>query len=191
MSEEEEILKQTIIEEEKPKSALAEKLKEKKKVQRKKNIKIGAIFIVIAFISYIVWWGTRSYKATEEYGICRSLLELFIPYPHTIYVSEIKPLRDGSLKLWYTHIDAFGEYRMEEFICGLERDAKTGALKLSSIKVNKVYIDKLKIKHLNNALIYFQENPLVLNWPAALPDSIDNLHLDFNAVRKIILNIQK
>ncbi len=191
MSEEEEILKQTIIEEEKPSSALAEKLAEKKAIQRKKNIKKGAALVVLALIAYIVWWGTKSYKATAEYGICRSLLELFIPYPHTIYVSEIKPLRDGSLKLWYTHIDAFGGYRLEEFLCKLTRDTDTGALKLSEIKVNKVYIDNAKIKHLNNALIYFQENPLVLNWPTALPDSINDLHLDFNAVRKIRLNILK
>ncbi len=191
MSEEEEILKQTVIEEQKPRSAIAEKLEEKKKEQRKKLIKIVSTILAVSLISYVVWWGTKPYKASEEYGICRSLLELFVPYPHTIYVSELKPLRDGSLKLWYTHIDAFGEYRMEEFSCRLVRNAETGVLELTEIKIHKVYLPSSKVKHLNNSLIYFRENPLVLNWPTRLPDSIGSLQLDFNAVRRNILNIRK
>ncbi len=191
MSEESEILKQTIIDEEKPKSLIKEKLKEKKKKQQKKNIKKIAILSVIALISYVIWLGFKPYKASEEYGICRSLLELFVPYPHTIYVSELKHTRDGSLKLWYTHTDAFGEYRMEDFICKLVRNPKTNELQLSEIKMHKISIEKSRIKYLNHALVYFKENPLILNWPAPLPDSIGALQLDFDSARKIKLNIRK
>ncbi len=191
MSEEEEILKQTVIEEEKPRSALVEKLKEKKKLQRKKLTIRIIILIFVSLISYGVWWAIKPFKASEEYGICRSLLELFVPYPHTIYVSELKLLRDGNLKLWYTHTDAFGEYRLESFQCKLLKNPKTGLLQLSEIKMHKVYLEKSKVKHLNSSLIYFREHPLVLNWPRALPDSIGALYFDFDSVRKIVLNIKK
>ncbi len=191
MNEEEEILKQTIIEEEKTTSAISEKVKEKKIIKKKKRNKRIIIFAVLAFFAYVFWWATKPFKASAEYGICRSFLELFVPYPHTIYVSEIKPARDGALRLWYTHIDAFGEYRMEEFQCKLVNNPETGALELSEIKIHKVYLEPEKLKYLNHALVYFAENPLILNWPAPLPDSLDDLHFDFNSVRKFVINIKK
>ncbi len=191
MSEEEEILKQTVIAEEKPKSDFSKKLKEQKKAKRKKTTKKIIILVVLALFSYAIMWALKPFKASEEYGICRSLLELFVPYPYSIYVSEIKQLRDGSLKLWYTHTDAFGEYRMEEFQCKLIRNSKTGVMELLEIKMHKVYLEADKVKHLNNSLVYFREHPLILNWPAALPDSIAALHLDFDSARRIILNITK
>ena len=191
MSEEEEILKQTIIKEENPKSSIAEKLKEKNKIKKKKRNKRIIIFIILALFSYVFWWATKPFKASAKYGICRSLLELYVPYPHTIYVSEIKPLRDGSLKLWYTHIDAFGEYRMEEFQCKISNNSETGALEISEIKMHKVYLEPEKVKHLSYSLLYFAENPIILNWPAPLPDSLNDLHFDFDSARRVILNINK
>jgi len=191
MTQEDEILKQTVIDDEKPRSDLSEKLSIQKKAKNKKRNKRIVLFIFLALIGYLVWWVIKPFKASEEYGICRSLLELFVPYPCSIYVSEIKTLRDGSLKLWYTHTDAFGGYRLEEFQCKLLNNEKTGVLELSQIKMHKVYLEASKVKDLNNSLIYFREHPLVLNWPAALPDSISALQLDFNSARKIILNIKK
>lgn len=191
MGEEAEILKQTVIADEKPKASLADKLKEQKKAKRKKRTKKIMIWGTISFFCYAYWWLTKPFKATAEYGICRSFLELYVPYPHTIYVSEIKNQRDGSIKLWFTHIGAFGGYRMASFQCRLLRNPKTGALVLTALKLHKVEISPEKVKYLNNAMPYFAENPLVLNWPVQLPDSLNDLHFDFDKVRKIILNPNK
>ncbi|MGH1378519.1 MAG: hypothetical protein ACRBB3_06825 [Alphaproteobacteria bacterium] len=191
MSEESEILKQTVIEEEKPKTSLAEKLQKQKKEQSKKRTKRIMLFGFILLFSYAFWWLTRPFQATAEYGICRSFLELYIPYPHTLHVSEIKQQRDGSLKLWFAHTGAFGEYRMESFQCKLENNPKTGVMELSELKLHKVQISADRVKALNNALPYFAENPLVLNWPVQLPDSLSDLHFDFDKVRKIIINPNK
>lgn len=191
MSEESEILKQTIFDEEKPKASLANKLREQKKAKNKKRIKKTIIWSIILFFGYAFWWLTKPYKATAEYGICRSLLELYIPYPHTLHVSELKPQRDGSLKLWFVHTGAFGEYRMESFQCKLEKNTKTGVTELTELKLHKVQISPEKVKMLNNALPYFVEHPLVLNWPLKLPDSLDDLHFDFDKVRRIIIDPNK
>ncbi len=195
-SEKDEILKQTVVdevveEEDKSQASLSEKLKEQKKQASKKRTKQISILSGLGLFGLLVWYLFAPFKATAEYGICRSFLELQIPYPHTIYVSEIKPMRDGALKLWYTHTDAFGEYRMESFECKLVNDAETGEVKLSSLKMHKVYLDNQTVKALNNALPYFKENPLILTWPAALPDSLNDLHFDFDSVRKIIIDPKK
>lgn len=191
MSEETEILKQTVIAEEKPKASLADKLKEQKKAKSKKTIKRVIIVGFLLLFGYAFWFLMKPYKATATYGICRSLLELYVPYPNTIYVSELKPQRDGSIKLWFTHTGAFGEYRMESFQCKLVNNPETGVLELTALKLHKVQISAERVKYLNNALPYFAENPLVLNWPIQLPDSLSDLHFDFDKFRKIIISPNK
>ena len=191
MSEEEEVLKQTVIEEEKPKDSLADRLRARKAAQKKKRIIIISLGCVLSVFSGIAWWLFKPRTVNPEYGICRSFLELNIPYPHTLYVSQIKRLRDRSLRLWYTHIDAFGEFRMESFQCKMARNPNTKAMELIEIKMDKVYLEPDKIASLNNALPYFEENPLILNWPAPLPDSLEDLLFDFDSVRSVILNIRK
>ena len=199
--EEKEILRQTIIEDEegtqenekeqdkedekKLKSSLSEKLNEQKKAAKKKRYKILGALAGVAFIGFAVWYLIAPYNAGPKYGICRTLLELQLPYPHTLYVSELKPLRDRSIKLWYTHTDAFGEYRMESFTCKLQRNKETGAFEIVSLKMHKVFLEQEKIDALNGAMPYFAANPLVLTWPARLPDSLNDLHFDFDSVRKI------
>ncbi len=189
MSEESEILQQTVIEEEEsPKSALAEKLKKRKLLKKKQRNKIIMILVAMLLFSYVIWWGIKPFKASAEYGICRSLLELQVPYPHTIHVSELKFQRNGGMKLWYSYIDAFGEYRLEDFICKLQQNPETGYLEIAELKMHKIYLDPEKIKFLNNAMPYFAENPVILNWPRPLPNSLNDLHFDIDSFRRIIIN---
>lgn len=191
MSEESEILKQTTIKEDKPRASLANKLQEQKKAKNKKRIKKTLIWGFIILFSYAFWWLSKPFKATATYGICRSILELYIPYPHTLHVSELIPQRDGSIKLWFAHIGAFGENRMESFQCKLENNPKTGLIELTELKLHKIQISPERVKHLNNAMPYFIETPLVLNWPSKLPDSLNDLHFDFDKVRRIIIDPNK
>lgn len=192
MDQEQEILKQTVIENEKPEFTLADKLKEQRRLKKKRNIKLSVIGVFVLFFLYGLWWLFKPFKSSAEYGICRTFLELVVPYPNSIYVSEVDILRnDKGLRLWYSHTDAFGEYRMEPFICNLGKDPETGRLKISEIKLNKVNMDASQIAYLSNALILFEEKPLFMNYPAALPDSLGALHFDFDLYRKVRLNSDK
>ncbi len=187
-SEKAEIAKQTVVEDEKPRETLADKLKVQKKAARKKTIKRIALYSFLAFFAYALWFLFKPFKASAQYGICRTVLELTVSYPYSIYVSEIKPKRDGSLELWYTHTDAFGEYRMESFKCKIAVNPQTGTFEISELKMHKVTMDPEKVAFLNNAMPYFNENPLILNWPAELPDSIGDLQFEFDAYRRIKLD---
>tara|TARA_R110001592_G_scaffold3525_13_gene19939 strand:- start:145 stop:723 length:579 start_codon:yes stop_codon:yes gene_type:complete len=185
MDEKEEIAKQTLVEDEKPKETLADKLKAQKKQARKKTIKRTILFSVLALFSWCVWFLFKPFQASAEYGICRTMLELTVPYPYSIYVSEVKNKRDGALEMWYTHTDGFGEYRMESFTCRMRINPETNTTELTEIKMHKVTMDPQKLANLNNAMPYFVATPLILNYPAALPDSIGDLQFDFNKFRRV------
>ncbi len=182
-----EISKETLILDEKPKETLADKLAKQKKAARKKTIKRAALYGFLALFAYGVWFLFKPFKASAEYGICRTMIELTIPYPYSIYVSELKNKRDGAMELWYTHTDAFGEFRMEPFTCRFGQNPQTGALELTEIKMNKVTMDPQRLAFLNNAMPYFAENPLIMNWPAPLPDAIGDLQFEFDMYRRVTL----
>lgn len=192
--EEREILKQSVIEDEGLESSdglsLAEKLQEQKKKQKKKTIKRAIWGGLACLIAYGVWWGIKPFKSSAEYGICRTFLELSLPYPHTLHVGEMKFIRDGGMQLWYSYIDGFGEYRNEDFTCYLQQNPETGQLQLSSLKFRKISLEAEKIASLNSALVYFQANPLILNWPAPLPNNLSDLHFESDLFR-IQLDITK
>jgi len=189
MDQKKEILNQTVIEDDTPEVTLADKLREQKKKQKKKKNILIASGIFVLFFSYALWFLLKPYDASAEYGICKTFLELVTPYPHTIYVSEIVSLRDGSMRLWYSHTDPFGEYRLESFQCKFSHNAETGLVdSVDEIRMSKVNMDPRQLEYLNNALPYFAANPLIEPWPSALPDDISALQLDFNAVRKIVID---
>lgn len=193
------ILEQTVVEAEvlQPKRSLAEKLKAEKTAKKKKFRKRAIRLSLLAFFSLLVWFLIKPFKASEIYGVCHTLLELTIPYPHTMYVSEVQPTVKRGLVMWYSHIDAFGEYRLEEFTCNIGYLPSTDGVsppKLSVINLEKrkQKFDQETIESFNHAMIYFEENPLVFNYPAALPDTIGALHFDFaSVVRYRVDNISR
>ncbi|MCK5383925.1 MAG: hypothetical protein KAJ29_00015 [Alphaproteobacteria bacterium] len=194
MDQKKEIAQQTIIEDE-PKISLAEKLKKKKKHQRKKFIKRSLLAIILLFFSYSTWFLFKPFKASAEYGICHTLLELHITYPYSLYVSEMKIKRDGAMKLWYTHTDAFGGYRMEPFICRVEffpdPNTNVNLPRVTELKFNKVTVGPEQLAFLNNAMPYFVAFPLVKNYPVPLPDSLADLQFDPESYRKIKIDPEK
>lgn len=185
MDQKQEIARQTVIEDEKPISTLAEKLKEQKRLGRKKFIKKIIGVVAGLFILYVMWFLFKPYKASAEYGICKTILELHVLYPHTIYVSELKTKRDGALELWYTYTDAFGGYRMEPFICRIGLSPKTGIYHISELQLHKINIDPERLELINKSMPYFMANPLIENWPTALPDSLADLQIEAEKFRRI------
>ncbi len=189
--QEAEILKQTIFEDEKPKSSLADKLQAKKKKQRRKNIKKYSILSFVGLIAFGIWFlFIKPFEAGPRYGICRSFLELTVPYPHTIHVSELKK-RNGGLLLWYTYIDGFGGYRMESFTCIVKKNKETKKYELSKIKLHKLDMDAQEMEYLAHAMTYFNETPVILEHPRRLPDSLRGLRIRSDKFRRITISNKK
>lgn len=190
MTQEEEIEKQTTIQEEQPEQTLAEKIRAEKKVRQKKLVKRSIIACIVFIFGYGIWILFKPFKASAEYGMCRTYIELSIPYPHTLYVNKITEI-GGGLKIWYTHTDAFGEFRMEPMQCTIGRNPETGAMELQKLTIFKSSLSKERIAFLNSSVPYFQANPLIVDWPSALPDSLRALHFNFDRFRRIRLRIRK
>lgn len=169
-----------------PEEALAQKVKEEKKLAKKKRNKRLIILGVVLFIAYVIHWGMQGGKSTIQYGICKTFLELNIVYPTTLHVNEVDVLRDGSYRLWATRTDPFGSRRLDPFQCSFAVDEKTGLPKLTKAKLGTIFIDDDKVKFFNYAIPYLVANPPDLSLPAPLTDrSINNLQFDTNSFTNI------
>lgn len=204
MSEEEqqeaEILKQEVIEEEgNLKSALSEKLESEKKARKKKARKRYIQLIFLGLFAFGIWWlFFNKREASPKYGVCHSILELMVPYPHTIRVSELKKTdkTESDMLLWYTFIDAFGGYRFEKFICDIDRVPREDKpqkkyWKVNRLALNKVDLDKKTLAEIEQSLVYFDKNPLILTYPRKLPNSLRGLKFNFDKFYRIQLDMTK
>ncbi len=86
--------------------------------RRGKTILISTIVILVI----LIWLGLQPIKGTVHLGICRTFIELQLPYPKTLQLTAIESLisknyGDVNLRLYFTHIDAFGQNRSETFEC--------------------------------------------------------------------------
>lgn len=190
MDQKEQIAQQSVIEDEQA-IGLVEKIAEEKRIKRKTRTKRISWVCFSLFFVYAAWFLIKPFKASAKYGICRTMLELQLSYPQTLYVSEVKNKRGGAMEIWYTYVDAFGEYRMEPFICKVEQVSSTGFPVVTELRMNKISINPERLTFLNNAMPYFVENPYVLDYPAPLPDSLGDLQLEIESLRKYKINIRK
>ncbi len=100
------------------------------------------------FLPLFIWWGLRPVKGTVHLGVCRTIIELQIPYPETLRLTAIEKLvpnepGGAALRLYFTHIDGFGQNRSEVFECLFGP-----GLALEGLKRNRVSLPPEKIARL-------------------------------------------
>lgn len=199
MSEEDEILKETLINEEflvneeenkpadiiLPEELLANKIKEeKKKKKKKRNRRFLYLGLILLFI-FLIKWGIQPFQSSIEYGICKTFLELNVSYPTTLHVNELNVLSDGTYRLWFSQVDPFGASRTDSFQCNFAQNPETGQLALTKVKIGTLFLDKQKIEYFNTAIPYLVANPPDLTYPMPLSDNIANLQFDTSAFTNI------
>ena len=90
-----------------------------------KNIVIGVVaFIVLSLILMIISASTPA-KGNILYGMCSKFLEMQLPFPETIQQKEIE-LYAAGVRIYYTHLDGFGEYRLEMVECAFNQHPERG-----------------------------------------------------------------
>jgi len=161
------------------------KLAEAQKAKRKRMFKGGSALIGLALLGWLVNYMFAPYKAGVTYGICKTFLELNLQFPQDLRVSTVDDFGD-YVRIWYTQVDAFGEYRMENIQCHFRADEVTGAA-VEKITINRREVDPARVEKFNVILPVILENPPDLTIPYPLPDSLDNLQIDTNMFRKPIL----
>ncbi len=189
--QEQQIAQQTVIQEDQapapPTSyTLADKLKEKRAKEKKQRLKQGLIFGFLGLFGWLLYYLFAPFQGGISYGICKTYLELNIPYPQTLLLSEVVITRGGSVRIWFTHIDAFGSYRLDSFQCTFAVDEQTKASYLAEVKIGKLNIDPIEVERFNVSIPYLVANPPDLTLPVPIPDSLQSIEFDLNRFRKKI-----
>lgn len=172
------------------------KLGEAQKAKRKKMFKQGAIGIVVALLVWAGYYLFAPYQAGQTYGICRVFLENTLRFPQDMRISSLEDLRPkessdslGGVRIWYTQVDAFGEYRMENIECYYRADPEKGA-QVDTIEINRRPVEKAQVEAFNAVLPVVLANMPDLTYPAPIPDSLSDMQINTDAFR-LHLNIQK
>ena len=159
---------------------------QKKLALRKKRQKQMLYLALIALVGYGLWWMFKPFQSSMQYGICKTFIELNVPYPYTLYFSEVLDFTDGSVRVWFSHYDSFGDYRLMPVQCFFAPD-ETYGLGLSSILIGRREVDPDIVKNFNNALPAIFAYPPDLTYPTPLPNDPNQLQFDFDKYRKQIL----
>lgn len=159
-------------------------LAQRKSLQRKKNWKRLAIFLVLSLFGYIGWWLFKPFQESMEYGICKVFAELTLTYPDTVYYSEVVRFQD-SIRVWYSYTDSFGEFRLEPIQCYFGPHEQFGTA-VTRVTMGRREIDPEVVKQFNNALPAILAYPPDLIYPTPLPNDPANLKFDVDRFRKSI-----
>ena len=94
----------------------------------------------------LLWWGFQPIHGGQAVGICRTLAELQLRYPSSLSLTAVDGFH-ANLRLYFTHIDDFGEIRSEIFECQFNGDQT-----LSGALLNHEPLDKAKVDAFNRTV---------------------------------------
>jgi hypothetical protein len=117
-----------------------------KKEDVEKIIKYGVIGIGLLLILLMVY-SCQPKKGSMGYGICSAFLELNTTYPQTLEYTDVE-FSNTAVRIYFSNIDAFGEFKHEMIECTFVADAKTG-VKLSQVKRNRNPVDSKTLNEFN------------------------------------------
>lgn len=117
--------------------------------RKKKQILFGGIGIVLLVVLLSVY-ACQPKQGSMAFGICSTFLELNTPYPHTLRFSDLEGSRT-AVRIYFTDVDPFGQYRQEMIECTFGPDAKMG-MRLAEVKRNRRPVDPALVKEFNITL---------------------------------------
>lgn len=162
------------------------KVKDHKKKRLITRLKIAGAVSTVLLLGYIFYlFFIAPFVGTMAYGICRVFLELNAQYPHTLRISTVEEF-GVSVRIWFTQVDSFGQYRMEQMQCDFKADENLGFV-LDKVTIDHREYDPAVIAKFNTSLPVVFEYPPDLNLPEPLPDSLESLQFEFEKFRKPIL----
>lgn len=161
-------------------SALAEK---KKAERRKRRIRAlqGGGFLLFCYLFYIL---LIPYKGGLNFGACKVFLELYVRYPDTLNLSTVEDFGD-SYRIWFTEIDAFGQYRLQQMQCFYRADENTG-FAIDRVTVDRRQVDQKIVEDFNRSIPVIAKFPPDLTLPSPIPDSLRDIQIDTDKFRRKI-----
>jgi hypothetical protein len=146
----------------------------KKKRRSNRNKILAGVVVVLGLILYV---GLQPLVGTPRYGVCRTFIELQLPYPETLQINVVEESA-LAVRVYFSHIDAFGSSRLNMIECEYKTDQRLG-LVLSSVYVNRVQMPKETVEMFNYTVPYVLANPPDLRLPRFRSDSLSDLKIDY------------
>jgi hypothetical protein len=160
-----------------------------KKKKRNRMFMLGGAVLFMGAMYYLF----KPFEGGITYGICKTFLELYVQNPRSLRLSTVDDFGD-NVRIWFTQVDSFGEYRMEPIQCYFRYSTDADKKKygevsvvLDKVTVSRRELDPELVARFNPAIIGIIQNPPSLILPTALDDSLEDLQFDFGKFRKPIL----
>ena len=161
-------------------------VKEKKDKLRKKRIIRGIQITVVSLLGYGIYLLFVPFQGGPAFGVCKIFLELNARFPTMLRLSTVEEFAT-SVRIWYTEVDSFGEYKLQPIQCYFKPDEVLG-LVVDKITIDRRDVDPVKVEDFNRSLPVVLQNLGDLTLPSPLPDSLDGLKIETEKFLKPILD---
>lgn len=154
----------------------------------------GLVFIYLLYILFKPF--TLNVDSGRKYTICKTFIELQTKYPTTIKYSRVEFLRsENSVEVLYSHVDPFGQYRMDSMRCTfrgqkeeeLVKYNQIGQYTLSRIEYNKNPVSKEDLDQMNRSVYAILLGEIDYNYPRGFPNALRDLYFETDSFFKIQL----
>jgi hypothetical protein len=138
--------------------------------------KIGAGAGGLLLLVLIIMAACTPKTGTDQFGICRTFIELYVKYPTSLSVDFVEQY-DKAVRVGYTQLDSSGQFRYNTIECGFGPDSQ-GGMAMNSALLNRKEMDKPMVEKFSATL------PIVLSaspnrvLPLPLPADISQLKRD-------------
>lgn len=146
----------------------------KKKNRSKRKLIFAGVGVLFSLIMYV---GFQPLVGTPRYGVCRTFIELQLPYPETLQINVVEESA-LAVRVYFSHIDAFGSSRLNMIECEYKTDPRLG-LVLSTVHLNRSQMPKEMVEMFNYTVPYVLANPPDLRLPRFRSDSLADLKIDY------------
>lgn len=109
----------------------------KKQAFETQNIISGSIVLVLVFVIVMIVQSCTPQKGSLLYGICSGFLEQQVTFPKTLKHTSVEQY-PKALRIYFTHIDAFGQYQFEMTECTFKQDPQKG------VQLERVFFNQTK-----------------------------------------------
>ncbi len=109
----------------------------KKKLTSPKGIIGGTVTLFLIFGLILIVQSCTPKKGNLLYGICAGFLEQQIPFPKTLKHTSVEQY-PKALRIYFTHIDAFGQYQFEMTECTFVQHPQNG------VQLDRVFFNQIK-----------------------------------------------
>lgn len=117
--------------------------------KNKKQILYAAGGVVLLLV-VLLFFGCQPKEGPISFGICSVFLEMDTPYPQTLNYTDLEG-SPTSVRIYYTSVDPFGEYKREMIECSFGPN-KTGGMKVTKIERNRRPVEQSKVDEFNKIL---------------------------------------